>query len=115
MSAPITADLLDSATDKQLTAGRRLYDLAVPVARSGAQERRTIGYAEAAEETGYAAVGIGRALDALAAYCDREGVPDLSSLYRPATSGSPGRWDSNEAREAAADECYAHRRWPRLR
>jgi len=114
MTGPITKVLLDGATQKQLVAGRRLYDLAVPAARAGAR-RETLTYAQAAAETGYAAVGIGRALDALAAYCDREGVPDLSSLYRPTTPGPPGRWASHEQREEAADECYAHKRWPKLK
>ncbi len=114
MTDPITAELLDAATEKQLVAGRKLWNLALPAARAGAKARKTISYTEAAAETGYAPVGIGRALDALAAYCARENVPDLSSLYRPTTSGS-GRWASNEDREAAADACYAHRGWKRLK
>ncbi len=111
MTEPVTGDDLEGMTDKQLVAGRRLYDLALPAAK----QRRTLSYAEAADETGYAPVGIGRALDALAAYCEKQKVPDLSSLYRPKNPGRPGRWTSDEEREEEADRCYAHRRWPKLK
>ena len=62
-----------------------------------AADHKTVTYSGIA--SGLQAMGLGHtyrslgtALDALAAYCDQEHVPDLSAIYGPKQKGTPARW-----------------------
>lgn len=112
----ITASDLQFCTEKAKAAARHLYQVGVSLAARSA----TMTYTDAAAELqaaslGFTARGIGPVLDALAAYCDRQSVPDLSSLYRTKDpSAVPARWDSVADREDEARRCYRRAKWPPL-
>ena len=116
MSQEITKALLSTSTEKAKAAARFMYGVGV-VAAAG--ERKTITYSGIASGLqamglGYSYRSLGTALDALAAYCDRVHVPDLSAIYEPKQTGTPGRWKSPQEKEFEAKRCFNKTGWPGL-
>jgi hypothetical protein len=115
MSQEITKALLPTATEKARAAARFMYGVGVVAAT----DRKTITYSAIASglqamKLGYSYRSLGTALDALAAYCDQLHVPDLSAIYEPKQTGTPGRWKSQQVKDSEAKRCFNNTAWPGL-
>ena len=115
MSQRITKVLLLTATPKARAAARFMYGVGVVAAT----ERKKITYSAIASglqamKLGYTYRSLGTALDELAAYCDELQVPDLSAIYEPKQTGTPGRWKSQQEKDSEAKRCFNKTAWPGL-
>jgi hypothetical protein len=115
MGQRITKALLPTSTERAKAAARFMYGAGVVAAA----EHMTITYSGIASGLqamglGYTYRSLGTALDALAAYCDQEHVPDLSAIYGPKQKGTPARWKSQQEKDSEAKRCFNRTKWPRL-
>ena len=113
MSQRITKALLLTATPKAKAAARFMYGVGVVAAI----ERKRITYSAIAAglqamKLGYTYRSLGTALDALAAFCDELKVPDLSAIYDPKQTLTPGRWKSQQEKDSEAERCFNKKAWP---